>query len=650
MVHNSIGIEMAVLPAGSFVMGSAHGEGDERAHLVHISQPFAMAVTPITNAQYERFDPSHRALRGKMGFSQEDDEACVFVSHGEAQAFCQWLSQQEGKPYRLPTEAEWEYACRAGTDTAYAWGDTLPEGFGLEQDDDHRLHPCSLVVGQGQANGFGLQDMHGLVEEWVADWYAPYPEGEAIDPTGSETGDFRVTRGGCVQAAPEYLRSARRMAMPPWVQSPVIGFRVVQGSEQPSCQQRQWAPTPAVHRLLDTPKAADAAFFLRPIPFVVPPKAQEAPFFRHNHVPSLCALDNGDLLAVWFSTNKESGREMVILSSRYLHQRGCWTPATLFFKVPGRNMSCAALLKAPGGRLYHFNGIGVGSSEESLYLAFRYSDDDGETWSPVLPVEKEVTTHKPINQPSFDTDGSILIPCDHYTLEGENAGMGSVLYRGDPHTLRFEQVTSYGRHREGFLQAGGTAGWIAGVHGAVAALGGGRLIAFGRSDCIFKHNTVEGRMPMSLSGDGGRSWTYHPSPFPPIGLCQRHALLKLQEGPLMLCSFTDQAQVHLHGTPMGMDMQDGEGAPIHGWGLFAAVSFDEGKTWPIMKLLSPCHGPETWCVGASMPDVLLDEHHAQPYGYMQAVQTGDGTIHLISSRLHYRFNYLWLVQKKTKGE
>lgn len=182
VVRSSIGMEMVVLPAGRFEMGSANGDKDERLHGVKLSEPFAMSVTPVTNAQYEQFDPSRRVLRGKMGFSLADDEACVFVSHEDAKRFCRWLSEREGKPYRLPTEAEWEYACRAGGHTRYAYGDQLPEDFGVEQDDDHRLHPCSLAVAQYAPNAFGLYDMHGLVEEWVGDWYAPYPEGEATDP------------------------------------------------------------------------------------------------------------------------------------------------------------------------------------------------------------------------------------------------------------------------------------------------------------------------------------------------------------------------------------------------------------------------------------------------------------------------------------
>jgi formylglycine-generating enzyme required for sulfatase activity len=107
-----------------------NGDFDEKpAHRVNISKPFYMAACEVTNAQYEQFDPSHRQLRGKNGFSKEDDEAVVFVSWHEAQAFCDWLSREDGVPYRLPTEAEWEYACRAGTMTPFWTGFSLPEEF-----------------------------------------------------------------------------------------------------------------------------------------------------------------------------------------------------------------------------------------------------------------------------------------------------------------------------------------------------------------------------------------------------------------------------------------------------------------------------------------------------------------------------------------
>lgn len=120
---NSLGMNMVVLAPGRFSMGGTDGEFDERpVHTVTIIRPFSLAATEVTNAQYEQFDPAHRALRGKRGISREDDEAVVFVSWHDAVRFCQWLSEKEGRPYRLPTEAEWEFACRAGTTTAYSTG------------------------------------------------------------------------------------------------------------------------------------------------------------------------------------------------------------------------------------------------------------------------------------------------------------------------------------------------------------------------------------------------------------------------------------------------------------------------------------------------------------------------------------------------
>jgi formylglycine-generating enzyme required for sulfatase activity len=118
---NSVGIKMVRIEAGRFQMGSQDGAWDERpVHEVMLSKPFYLGATEVTNNQYEQFDPGHRKWRGKLGYSRGDDEAVVSVSWEDAIAFCDWLSRREGRPYRLPTEAEWEYACRAGTTTAYS--------------------------------------------------------------------------------------------------------------------------------------------------------------------------------------------------------------------------------------------------------------------------------------------------------------------------------------------------------------------------------------------------------------------------------------------------------------------------------------------------------------------------------------------------
>jgi len=141
-----------------------------------ITQPFYLASTQVTNQQYEMFDPDHKKLRGKHGFSNGDDEAVIYISWHEAVAYCEWLAQREGKPYRLPTEAEWEYAARAGTKTLFSTGNTLPAYYlknARVTDFQSPSDRVSLRVGQTPPNPWGLYDVHGNVEEWVQDWYAP---------------------------------------------------------------------------------------------------------------------------------------------------------------------------------------------------------------------------------------------------------------------------------------------------------------------------------------------------------------------------------------------------------------------------------------------------------------------------------------------
>ncbi len=245
---NPLGIKFVRIAPGEFVMGSGESpprnakewesrDWDESpAHQVKISKPFFLGACEITNAQYEQFDPEHRKLRGRQGASKTDDEPVTFVTWQRATDYCRWLSQNDGKPYRLPTEAEWEYACRAGTTTAYNTGDTLTAdqaNFGVAR--DGRKGITTVPVGSYQANAWGLHDMHGNVAEWCLDWYGPYAAGKQSDPVGRADGYARVTRGWSFlpathpRGAVRYCRSANRSGHLPEDANCCTGFRVAMG-------------------------------------------------------------------------------------------------------------------------------------------------------------------------------------------------------------------------------------------------------------------------------------------------------------------------------------------------------------------------------------------------------------------------------------
>ena len=357
-ITNSIGMRLCRIDPGTYLMGNdaplpdelispscfRHGDFDERpVHRVTISDPFYLAACQVTNRQYEQFDPTHRQVRGKLGFSQGDDEAVVFVSWEEATSFCRWLSEKEGEEYRLPTEAEWEYSCLAGTSTPFHYGASLPEECGKNQrrtwfPDPTRMtggdYVVPLHVGETPANPWGLHDMHGNVEEWCLDWYGPYVERDQTDPTGPETGDFRVTRGGSHSTESYYLRSANRMGALPDERSWLIGFRVARGS-LPVFSRRAGAPPLERHRInvrQDTkPRkldADDAPFFTGPDRYVDIPARSYGPLFScHNHDAAICQCPNGDMLAIWYSCVEESGRELSVVASRLRVGESRWEPS-----------------------------------------------------------------------------------------------------------------------------------------------------------------------------------------------------------------------------------------------------------------------------------------------------------------------------------
>ncbi len=222
VLTNSIGMQMVLIPAGEFDMGDDSGDSDERpVHRVRITRPFYLGTTEVTQAQYEQ------VMGENPGYFTGDPRRPVEqASWDDAQEFCRRLSQKEGKEYRLPTEAEWEYACRAGTTTRFSFGDDearLGDYAWYDDNSGNSTHP----VGQKRPNPWGLYDMHGNVWEWCADRYAEdyYAESPPDDPVGPSSGLVRVLRGGSWNYGPNYARSADRSRYTPVLRFANDGFR-----------------------------------------------------------------------------------------------------------------------------------------------------------------------------------------------------------------------------------------------------------------------------------------------------------------------------------------------------------------------------------------------------------------------------------------
>jgi formylglycine-generating enzyme required for sulfatase activity len=254
-------MKLARIPAGQFVMGQADGEPDEQplARVV-IPEPFWMGVCEVTNQQYRRFDPSHESGYFAKRFQGADGpglsldgprQPVVRVSWLRAMAFCRWLSQKTGMEFTLPTEAQWEYACRAGSAAPLSFGGpeadfsrhanmadlalgrrpTATGGLLLLVDIPHDRRfddgaVATAAAGSYLPNAWGLYDMHGNAAEWTLSRYAPYPYRD--DGRNSATsGGRKVARGGSFRDRPKRCRAAFRLSYPAWQRVHDVGFRVV---------------------------------------------------------------------------------------------------------------------------------------------------------------------------------------------------------------------------------------------------------------------------------------------------------------------------------------------------------------------------------------------------------------------------------------
>jgi len=632
---NSIGMKFVRINPGTFRMGQLktplppevlpvfrgrglfdtlnEGDYDEKpTHTVKITRPFYIGGYEVTNFQYELFDPDHKKLRGKNDFSKNDDEAVAFVNWYDAQAFCCWLSDKEGLPYRLPTEAEWEYACRAGTTTNFHTGDVLPEAFLKKvSKGGGTTKPVDLTVGRTPPSVWGVYDMHGNLEEWCYDWYGPYKQGKQADPVGYARGDFKVTRGGSHGTEIYYLRSANRMGAIPESRNWVTGFRAVIGhlpgteplpTRVPRNQQDVVERDPTAVTKGPDP---DKPYFKGPLRYVNMATSSTGPVFAcHNHVPAIAECPNGDLLACWYTCHDEQGRELIQAASRLRWCADKWEQASWFFGVPDRNNHSPAMWFDGRKTIYHFTAVSADKSRGRSVLAMRTSSDSGATWSGPRIIQPEFSDGHLPSEPVFRMHNGNIV----FAVDG-------------PDTLWMSKDEGLTWFNPG--------GDIPGIHAGVTQLSDGRLFALSRNAAI------DGKMAVSISSDGGKTFTNKASEFFPVGGGQRLALLRLREGQLFLASFTPE------GGDQGLMITDSSGTRREVKGLFAALSEDDGRSWPYKRLVTDDGGARTIeCTDGAA--ITMSARHAEYRGYLSACQSLDRLIHVISSRNHYTFNLKWL--------
>lgn len=580
---------MVEISAGTFTMGS-DGEGknyDEApSHEVSITA-FRMSEREITNAQYELYAPEHKALRDTLS-AGTDDSPVTMVSWYDAVGYCKWLSRHTGRHFRLPTEAEWEFAGRPGEK-----------------------------------------------ENWCFDWYGEYTSDAVCNPGGPKDGEFKVTRGGAPTEDPEFLRITNRSAMMPTDTTRFIGFRIVETKSRPVLSENiRTVPLNARNVSQEkaewTPVSADEPIFLEPITFVKNPK------WEHNHQPDITWCDNGDMLAIWFSSDKwrEDGREVFDLGSRLRAGSSEWEESSEFFRVPDRNLTGCSLFHGEDGTLYNINGVSPGTGWRTQAMVIRESHDNGATWSPARIIAGHNKRNQVICGPKRLADGSMIQTCDNNAA----AKVISSAVHISPDGGRTWYDPWDGSAMPEELVEGAKGSSIAGIHAPVVQLKDGRLMAVGRGAWIIGENG-ERELVKSISSDMGKSWTYtRMAGFRPIYGGQRALLMRLREGPILFIGFTGNIG---KCSEEGMTFLRKDGSQFVGHGLYAAISYDEGETWPVKKLLTDGVRRELFGWGWTW-DFTMDETHAEWLGYMAGVQTPDNMIHIISSGIHYRMNLKWL--------
>jgi antitoxin component YwqK of YwqJK toxin-antitoxin module len=630
---NSVGIKMVKIGPGSFEMGSTLGRDywdEQPVHKVTISKAFYISQTEVTAKQFRQFKAQFVGTAKHLPYA-------AGVSWYEAVAFCQWLSKKEGKPYRLPTEAEWEYACRAGTTSLYS--------------------SCVKAPRSGQANAWGLKNMHTGVREWCLDWHGEYAAGAQVDPVGPEDGMARVVRGGLLDDGGKnkhreiFNASSNRASIAPafgpyYNDSPAykqaakgkrkndddggkdlgfpgyhnIGFRVVQApmpTTRPLAYEASFAQQ-GVRKNTDLAKLGpdlSKPYYRKRYLLPSPPETCDScqgesideaglhPSFRgHNQSPGLEVCPNGDLLFISYTSYTEYEPTVPLISSRLRLGADLWDMPELQFDFAAVNDHAPLLwTDKDTGIMYFF--WGNPKLKGAFPFQWRTSKDSGATWSevqfPNFMTNIGPRSNQPINTAVRDKNGTLYVASDG--VDGDSALWAT---HDNCKTWNDTGGRTFGRHTTFALLNDGM---------TILGMGG-------------KRSDIDGFMPRSLTRDGGKTYEIAKTPFCTQGSNQRPSLLRLKSGRLFFAG--DFNRKDLFHPPS-----------ITQKGSYFALSEDEGKTWLIKKI-----------PGAQ----LHEEEPLVTIGYSVARQAPNGNIHLITSMnmsgLHFEFNEAWILAKDTSQE
>lgn len=622
---NEIKGEMIAVSSGTFIIGNDKGEYDEKPmHEVKIDHDFRIGKHPVTFSEYEAFQPGFREKLSAVqrlsagdtinvipeyDIPMKDNDPVVGVSWNDANAYCKWLSEKEHKTYRLPTEAEWEYVAN-----------------------DHSAYKSQLNA------------LTGEVEQWCADWYGPYVETSQTNPGGYKKGSTRVTRGGSMLTPEDTRRPTNRMSLLPDDKFKALGFRIVEGETKTSLIDDLPVPensrdvSQSIYNWNDSKVSVDKPLFEPLITFVNIPAGADGPLYsKHNHFPSITACPNGDLLATWYTCASEEGTKLNVAATRLRQGQTTWDAPSLFWSAADRNDHSPSLWTDPQtGKIFHFQGTGSYPDQGNQILFLRTSDDNGATWSDPLIMSNLRSMWNPHVAIKTST-GNIVLTSD--VNFGQPIGGRVITSSDNGKTWTAPPVAEENKNSR-----------IKGQHPGIIELKDGSLMAVGRDNWDDKKNFEQpDGLPISISTDMGKTFTYRRETALGKGITwrQRPVLIRLMSGAIMYVGFTDVWKEEKGGfmTKIGLDFKDGNGKTYKGYGMFTALSYDEGKTWPVRKLLTSIQPGGAAVVmdgGGNTGKFTTDYTHSEPAGYIQAIQTPDGKINLVSSKLHYRFNQKWI--------